>query len=466
VFVLNYYFNGHIRQQYGFGHPGIAAIMLGVLLCVLWYAQSVKFSWNVRTGIKYLTALGVLEAVVWTGVASTYTRWPTLCIMAAGIMGSFALRPPAMTLKNQRSLVVEVGVRILVIGLIFVAVGFVQRVTPDYIAQDRSVINRFSIWKYGCTMLTDAPFSGWRTPPGFILDQWYNVGDSPFILHGLSNGFLTIGNIYGVWLLYVASAVILFTFAGTWTTYPHVEASERAKWICALRIAFIIIGSNLAGDYILDVRVAGLLAAILSCLFVRMGIVAIRSCVAGRLLVRLAYCSTLAAVGLVCFRYVSPKGEWRVAGWKGHYVVGHGDSSAPRNLVLPDCRVLGRIYGPFLRKIFEASGGFLVEEQMLEGRAKGEFSNVYAFGGRFREIDERVLKSARLVVVHPIGFPEMLKVRPSAVVLPEVDQSMGGDEKWSKWARDNRIRLMISPQCAQKIKLDETVTWWRAMDNI
>jgi len=111
-----------------------------------------------------------------------------------------------------RRLISEIMIRVVVVAVLCAAVGFVSRISPSYVAQDKSVLNRVELWKGALAMMSDSPFYGWGTGQGGrAFANWYQPLDKTVRPMSFVNSYLDTGVEQGAHILCLVLIIGIFS---------------------------------------------------------------------------------------------------------------------------------------------------------------------------------------------------------------------------------------------------------------
>ena len=234
---MDFYFDGHLRWDWGFGNPNKTATLLA---CLLVLSQLIRLLIpNRRVG---LGVFSVVFLALGVSLIHTYSRGgivAAVCGLAAwygvATRGRFSLPP---LLEGITSIVLAV---FLAVYASLPAVNATGRYTLGMLpgdAPDRSITNRIAVWKDAPRMMTDAP-GGWgRGNSGEAWTQWYQKPSTRYRYRTLVNSHLT-------WLaewswpgrfLYIAGwlAILSAGIAGKGRSpgESQVVAVATGVWVC------------------------------------------------------------------------------------------------------------------------------------------------------------------------------------------------------------------------------------------
>ena len=257
-----YYYNGSLRWSLYWENPNCWAAFLVCMLPLLWAGQhslSLEFKFKRLAsanglGAKHgggsilLPCLGArcshyflyaLELGVWFLLVKTYSRGGLVAAIVALVL-FFGLRgtgcqPVGLGVARASSpcrssgtsgspvglgavgntgwkpVLRSIIIRIALVAVLCLAAGFASRVSPSYIAQDKSVLNRLDMWQGALVMMKDSPWIGWgNNNGGFAYINWYQpqaISTRPI---GFVNSFLDIGVEFGTPVLFVTLGIWFF----------------------------------------------------------------------------------------------------------------------------------------------------------------------------------------------------------------------------------------------------------------
>lgn len=183
--MRDYFYNGQIRLDWGFGNPNITGSLIALILLAVWMLAYLPKGWG-RAG--FWIAM-ITNGVLGVCLVQTFSRGATVA-WGAGVLTliSYAPRPWV-----RRRLFVIV---ILSAGLVFYAmnIGFSDRTLHGISGEDRSVSNRWLIYNVIPRMTWDAP-EGWGHERGAeAFRQWYQPA-------GRTETYGRLVNSHATWLV-------------------------------------------------------------------------------------------------------------------------------------------------------------------------------------------------------------------------------------------------------------------------
>jgi len=231
-----YYFNEHLRWTLFWDNPNCWAAFLVFVLVGLWTIQR---RLRLKVKVKGLTlgvflAVHVVELGGWFLLVKTYSRGGLVTAIVALVLffvlqgtsgGTTSVSSGARSIGEKlfgrhggrpSRIVFVLAIRFALVAALCSAVGFASRISPGYIAQDKSVLNRLEMWQGALVMMRDSPWLGWgNNNGGFAYINWYQPQSMTSRPVGFVNSFLDVGVEFGtpalfaglwvwVWLMLVA----------------------------------------------------------------------------------------------------------------------------------------------------------------------------------------------------------------------------------------------------------------------
>ena len=262
---MEFTYHGMVRYGYGFTNPNHAAALLAILLPLLWYG---RINWRKKR--PALLLLLSCEFTLYAGLTMTYSRSGVLAVILGGIAFYLGVRYsfglpllPArfQRQKRERFLTASAGrcggTRILLYrlrrGLLFTAIigllvliitsGAGERCISWISRPDRSITNRFAVWRGSLQMLADNPGGVGLGESGNIYTLFYQAPNKRTAYRTMVNSFLTFINEYGIFywsgLSWLATAIMI---AGISLTHNHkVPRHVKLRLVTLLTIIVIIL---------------------------------------------------------------------------------------------------------------------------------------------------------------------------------------------------------------------------------
>jgi hypothetical protein len=128
--------------------------------------------------------------------------------------------------------------------------------------------------------------------------------------------------------------------------------------------------------------------------------------------------------------------------------------------VMPDPRVLGRVYGKHIRKVAPDYHHLYIEwidyisHPMFP--LEKTFDEILVFGSQHHRYAIYAKDfSISAILIHPIGSPDLKDaLNIKKLILPEFDISGGSDQLWEKWAIEKGVPVFHSKNTGTDIRLD------------
>ncbi|WP_342750887.1 O-antigen ligase family protein [Termitidicoccus mucosus] len=213
-----YYYNGSLRWSFYWENPNCWAVFLVFVLVGSWTAvwmvlprmktngqhgvgglQSLSLGARCfprigRRFLRVLFAVHALELAVWVLLVKTYSRGGLVAAFAA--LALFFLLDK--NIPSRRVRLASILIRLVAVGVLCMGVGFSSRFSPDYIVQDKSVLNRLDMWQGALVMMKDSPWIGWGNHNGgFSYINWYQPLATSTHPIGFVNSFFDIAVEFG-----------------------------------------------------------------------------------------------------------------------------------------------------------------------------------------------------------------------------------------------------------------------------
>lgn len=450
-----YFFGEYERWNLGWSNPNQAGVFVAMLLAWGWgIADFPKIhSHSYRGG--WVGAVLVGEAWLWFLLSKTYSRGAFL----AAVIGMLVY----VGLTRQKAFLPWIIRLLMIVGIVF-STGFFGRISPEFVVQDGSSMNRLTLWKGGLQMMAVSPWQGW------------GVGRS--------------GEDYMNWFQPLESDP---DYAGMVNSYLHV-AVERGLpmlgWCLALAVGFLVVCGILVRR---QGRAFSLLASAGSCIAVFLVANIFSTLWIFPNLWWLPTIACLLILALMC----------RSSGWKplihgvigatwtfaiimlftvslqwfgssffdtreirlnkGNIFYGEGGDLEKTVLLLPDSTVLGEKWGKEMRKLATDQSDLSLVVPQNDFYNLGNSSNprnkvewIVSFGSRWSEAFAIAEKhpTARLILIHPLG--KLHDERPPTgevlVLTPGLD-TMGWGRRWKSSSRANGWKYRQNRGVGQDIRI-------------
>jgi hypothetical protein len=473
-----YFYKHAIRLSWGFGSPNQLGAFVAAIVPAAWAVASVladrcpikphpaakrssylTWPFMVRTGV-YLIEFGL-----WIAIGATASRGAAVAAICAalawsvfGVLSSSTRWQDSITWSGLR-------VAMCIGGLAIFSFG--GRIAPEFIAQDKSIGNRFILWSGATDLIAASPWSGWGAgESGNAFMQWIQP-----LSHGegyktMVNSFLHVGVEHGL----LALCLLLFiTIAGiSWALVcEKAVRSEKIKVLVRASSCIILSWalSNVFSTLFKDWRLW---------IFPGIAVVVLVSSLAYvRLSVRLF------------FRWMSLSGGAAVLGVGGIYFFGkYSDAQhaihirhpsreltilssgapddKPRLGMLVDKDVIGKLYGHEIRRwgveSFVANTSWSVS--IFDARfwqpasAAAKQIDQWILMGDTAQAADSLGSKCTVVFLHPRGQPPQHWTGQGVVIFNAVDED-GAREHWIQWANRQKLRIVT----VQEVGLDAREKW-------
>ena len=221
------FYNGMVRWQFWFDNPNKAAV-LAVELALVGLALMVSLRRFVRvTGVVF--AVGSLYVLL-----HTFSRGGIVALAVAVVPLTLRI---LQFLKNARAFV-KVSLLIAAMGfcLLSVRMGVADRLAHGFSGKDRSVDNRFDLWRVAPRMLCDAPFGWGLGKSGEAYMQWYQPLERNERYRTLVNSHLT-------WIVEtgIVGGVVWLLGWGVAMAFGFIVGRRHGDWLCLSEwVAFFV----------------------------------------------------------------------------------------------------------------------------------------------------------------------------------------------------------------------------------
>lgn len=221
---MDFYFQDQLRWSYGFDNPNKAAAFLATLLPFVWLFA--RLAWKLRGRWMRAAALVVGTGVLLAGWWLLFNTLSRGGIVAA--FGAFAYigwREYSVREKTGKQKVVWYLVLLCAVGTLFASTGAAERGFHGVTTEDRSVSNRWPLWKGGLEMASENPRGVGAGNSGAIYMQWYQPLDMTARYRTLVNSYLTFLAEQGFAKFGGASFLVLALWFGTRTAHRNDKTS-------------------------------------------------------------------------------------------------------------------------------------------------------------------------------------------------------------------------------------------------
>lgn len=461
-----YYYNGNVRWSFFWENPNYWATFLVFALVGLW-----TLAWIILPRFKaprfavYL--VHAFELPFWFLIAKSYSRGGLLTAIFALVLFFILQR----RIRSASARIINFLARLVAVGVICLCVGFSSRLAPDYVAQDRSVLNRLDMWQGALVMMKDSPWTGWgNNNGGFSYINWYQPQTASARPVGFVNSYLDVAVELGVPMLFLALGLWFFFLLVAWR---HKNMHETLP-------AFVILAAwGLANVWTSLWRETSLWIVPAGCVFYLLAI-CFRSRRASVKMIAPALASACVTVMLLWAlgAAFSKNYEWIARPDKptGRIMLQKRNATsdaagAPEALV--DGVVFGRYFGKTFRIMAAASAKdfFVIHPPWIQkSPAISDGAKTIIFSGfQLAWLAQRdILPSQKVVIIYPTVHPPFSR-EPASGGLPGVSlyiPAAGVSEynlPWRRWAERNDVRIARSPQAGLRIDPERNIEFWRGL---
>jgi len=188
-----------------------------------------------------------VEAGVWFLLVKTYSRGGLVAAFA-GMVFFFILHSRGSLLLLTKgdgssrnfvgSRMLPLLSRIVFIAMLCTTMGFASRISPDYVTQDKSVLNRLDEWKGALVMIHDSPFNGWGYKlGGLAYRNWYQPMSHETRPIGFVNSYLEVAVEQGSHVLFLAivcaCALLLIAVRLRKATWVTAAGASLVAWFAS-----------------------------------------------------------------------------------------------------------------------------------------------------------------------------------------------------------------------------------------
>ncbi|MFZ4776421.1 MAG: O-antigen ligase family protein [Terrimicrobiaceae bacterium] len=172
------FFQGFWRMDWGLGNPNKTAALIAILMVAVWSLAYLR-NWLFWVSLMLFSALGIC-------LVHTFSRGGMVAAFCGLIPLLVCLRRP---LPVRRIIGVVAAVWVIIGASIYLQAH--ERYGQGVVQEDRSISNRFVLWKAAPTMMVDAP-GGWGLgESGKAYMDWYQPLDRNESYRTLVNSHLT-----------------------------------------------------------------------------------------------------------------------------------------------------------------------------------------------------------------------------------------------------------------------------------
>jgi len=245
---MEFTYHGLVRYAYGFANPNHAAALITILLPFLWVLRV----YAKRLPVKIIVF--TLEYILYLALIFTYSRTGFfVVIMSAAIFWAGKYFFIDKTKWNDVKLKSFLSKRVLgivavlfVIGVLAISFKAVDRYSSWIANPEKSITNRFLIWKGATQIIAENPQGVGAERSGFLFSNLYCPPENDITCRTMINSFLTFAAEQGIWLsLLLLSFLYTAVFLGLVYFMNAKETETRRIFILSMLTA--IFAGGLSG---------------------------------------------------------------------------------------------------------------------------------------------------------------------------------------------------------------------------
>lgn len=411
------FFQGFWRMDWGLGNPNKTAALIAILMVAVWL-----FAY-LRSGLFWLS-LALFSAL---GICLVHT------FSRGGVVAAFCgLLPLVVCLRRPWPIKRIAGV-ILAFSLILSASIYLQaheRYAQGIDAEDRSISNRFVLWKATPTMMVNAP-GGWGMgQSGKAYMDWYQPLDR-------NESYRTLVNSHLTWLVEFGWPARFLYILGWFAVFLLCWPTQLNRW---LSIPLGIWITLFTGACFSSVAESIWLWIVPSIALIWVIVWRIRAQAWPKNRTWLVP-PTLAAGTLISITLFASPSDVRKVG--NTLVAGKG---VPSVWVVVDPIVLGKSYPRPLREYIARNPGLscgLVEE--LDDLPQGEVTDVLVLAGQLelsQQIDEKLQSVKSLTLLNPAFSPSGLTLPKGANIRVAIGE-FAQTSSLSGWRSITNVKTLV-----------------------
>jgi hypothetical protein len=403
--MIDLYFHGIWRMDWGLGNPNKTGALIALLMISVWGLSFISpfRKWGFWVALTLFTGLGVC-------LIHTFSRGGLIALFA-GLVPLILTAPRPWSRSRVMALVVMSWILIGASAFL----NAEQRFGQGIVQEDRSITNRFEIWKSAPRMMLDAP-EGWGIGhSGDAYMQWYQ----PLSEH---QGYSTLVNSHLTWLVEIGWPLRFAYLFGWGCVFLLCWPEEKRRWFVvplgvwitfAVAAAFSSVAESL---WLWVVPIATLLAV----LAVRIRDAEWPSM--GALLIpfgsAVALCGFFYLVGSQTPSQIHRQGETLLFG-----------GTAPQVWLIPDPQILGKNLGYKIRvaaekQIAPLAMGILLDSNQLHS-LQGQ-TVILAGNPATHDQLEKIFREASAVeLINPGFFPQEVGLGKAEIQQKEIKLVVG-----------------------------------------
>ncbi len=207
------FFQGFWRMDWGLGNPNKTAALIAILMVAVWSLAYLR-NWLFWVSLVLFSALGIC-------LVHTFSRGGMVAAFCGLIPLLVCLRRP---LPVKRIVGVVAAVWVIIGASIYLQAH--ERYGQGVVQEDRSISNRFVLWKAAPTMMVDAP-GGWGLgESGKAYMDWYQPLDR-------SESYRTLVNSHLTWLVEFGWLGRFLYISGWLAVFLICLPTQGNRWLAA-----------------------------------------------------------------------------------------------------------------------------------------------------------------------------------------------------------------------------------------
>jgi hypothetical protein len=448
---MEFYYQEQLRWSFLFDNPNKTAALLATLLPVTWLA--VSLSWRIRGRALRLLAILLSTAGLLAGSALLFGTLSRGGMVAAMIAAAyFILREVRRTGRPGKPVIIWGVLVFSVICALLVSTDAAERGIQSLVKEDKSVTNRWEVWKGGLQMAAESPLGVGHGNSGTAYMQWYQPHEATARYRTLVNSYLTFLTEHG----YVSFATCLFLGASMWfctqlarkkqTSPKHtlLQSVETALRACVIAFLVAAVWSTTMEELKLWIAPA---LALLGLIWIAITADRSRSLRASIVMAG----ATTASVTIMLYLtgiYLAAQAPVRIAvGRDGSVEITPKADPVASATMLIDEQVLGQDYGKLLRQLVVTSRMRLIVA--TEGFPNLGSSDLMIVAGE--TVHEMPAQSVnRLILIAPAEMEWQSALECAArasdilLILPSFDED-GRVAFWKRIAQEESDKTMQTP---------------------
>lgn len=411
------HFHGIWRMDWGLGNPNKTGGLIAILMVVVWFLALWRRG-GFWVALALFTGLGIC-------LIHTMSRGAVIALFA-GLIPLVMVAPRPW--PRGRIVGVVVAVWVIVGASLYLDAG--ERLGQGIVHEDRSIINRFQVWKTAPQMMVDAP-GGWGIGnSGSAYMQWYQPLSSPESYRTLVNSHLT-------WLVELRWPLRVVYLFGWVAVLLHCWPGATSRWLAVplgVWITFFIAAafSSVAESSWLWIVPGVSLIAVLGYR------IRCRIWPAGRLWLlpigaSLLFCGVLAVLGMRHSSMVHKQG--------GVIVCGNGK---PQVWILPDTKVMGTQWGRTLRKLVRKSPscvGVVLDAGKMPS-LQGEHIVISGSPLPVGKLAEVMASAGKVMLVNPRFYPQEVGFDPARMNVELVVGEFSDSPAVAVWKEKLPVKIL------------------------